>query len=252
MAEKMMALKSQNAANQNQWSGGEAVPGNPWQHRVTKTVSAETTVTATLGSTNKSVNVWIIWATVTIQASESNPSPLSFLIWGFPDNSLGLITYDHSYSGIYAGSSLNNLVAGKICAVATVTPPGIHSIISLGWDYFQKKTSSTFSNGALLSYNPPWTADGPDHAGENKTVALDNNDKLYTIDAPTLDLFEQNLESAETYKNFYNYITWNEQVCSDTNNFWHFQARWQNGQFTMKDLEGGTINVRTNAYYSSP
>ena len=45
------------------WTGGEAVTNNPLQRQVTMTNSAETTVTASIGGTNLSLNVWVIWAT---------------------------------------------------------------------------------------------------------------------------------------------------------------------------------------------
>ncbi|MGH7942340.1 MAG: hypothetical protein ACREFR_14835, partial [Limisphaerales bacterium] len=61
-----------NAASMIQWSGGTAVPGNPFQRLVSKTNSAETTVTASIGGTNLSLNVWVIWSTVTILTSGNN------------------------------------------------------------------------------------------------------------------------------------------------------------------------------------
>lgn len=78
------------AGNLIQWSGGEVVSGNPLQRRVSKATSAETTVTASLGSTNVSLNVWVIWATISYAVSNENPSPLTFppiklgvIYWGY-------------------------------------------------------------------------------------------------------------------------------------------------------------------------
>ena len=47
-----------------QWSGGELVLGNPLQYRVSKAVSSNITVTASLGSSSQSLNVWVIWSTI--------------------------------------------------------------------------------------------------------------------------------------------------------------------------------------------
>ena len=63
-----------------QWSGGEPVSGNPLQRAVSKTNSVETIVTASLGGSTTNLNVWVIWATVSIQMSGTNPSPLPFII----------------------------------------------------------------------------------------------------------------------------------------------------------------------------
>ena len=53
-----------NAANQINWSVGEKVAYDPFQIKVSKATSVMIPVTATLGSTNKTVNLWILWGTV--------------------------------------------------------------------------------------------------------------------------------------------------------------------------------------------
>jgi hypothetical protein len=165
-----------NAATAIQWTGGEAMPGNPLQRRVTKTNSVETTVTASLNSTTTNLNVWVIWATMTIQTSGANTSPLSLTNISANDGTeiLG-IRYFTTTSG-KAG------VAGKICGIATITPSGVHSIIKNGWDFFQKKNTETFVDGTIYpawSF-PPWTPDGPYFVNYTKTIVPDNTDKLYT------------------------------------------------------------------------
>jgi hypothetical protein len=249
-----------NVAMAIQWTGGEAVPGNPLQRRVTKTNSVETTVAASLGSSTTNLNVWVIWATVTNQITGINTSPLSFTALGLPDDNLSTQYYDRSTIGVYPASEFDhtNLVVGKICVVATVTPVGVHSVITNGWDVVQMKTSTGFTNGVNEFSYPPWTYDGPDQVNTNKTVIPDSNDKLYTIDGPNLDLFLEyiyNYDSREHYINCYDYITWKSQTCSDTNNFWHFEARWKTNQipqFNNLDFGNGTITIPTNSYYPSP
>ena len=72
-------LSDPNAGSFLKWSGGgQAVPGNPLQWQVSAATSVETTVTASLASQNLSLNVWVLWSTITIQTSGNNPSPLSF------------------------------------------------------------------------------------------------------------------------------------------------------------------------------
>lgn len=60
-----------NAANQIQWSVGDAVSYDPFQRKVSKAASALIPVTATLGSTSTNLNLWIIWVVVTPRLTNS-------------------------------------------------------------------------------------------------------------------------------------------------------------------------------------
>jgi len=126
-----------------QWSGGDPVPGNPLQRRVTKTNSVETTVSASLGASSASLNVWVIWSTVQILTSGTNPSPLPLNRFDDGTEILGF--------GYYNSRDGSNSVAGKICGIATITPAGVHSIITNGWDFFQKKNTETFVDGTIYT-----------------------------------------------------------------------------------------------------
>jgi len=231
-----------NAATAIQWTNGEAVPGNPLQRMVTKSNSVETTVTASLGSTTTNLNVWVIWSKVTIQTSGTNTSPMSLMNISGNDGTeiLGIRYFTTTFP--------NDSVAGKICGIATITPAGIHSIITNGWDFFQKKATETFVDGTIYSgwSFPPWTPDGPYYVNDTKTVVPDSNDKLYTLDTPSIVTggFSAT-NSIEMYKNFYDYITWSNQICCDTNVFWHFQGTWTNQtpQFNSLDVGTGTITL---------
>jgi hypothetical protein len=235
-----LSTSDTNAANQIQWSAGDAVPSDPFQRRVTKTVSAETTVTATLGSTNQSLNVWILWSTISFQFTNANPSPISFDSFGLPGNQLGVISY-----------LTNTFEVGKMCAIAKITPAGTHTVVPSGWDIGdQQRMAHCFANGAKDTsfYETTWM---PDTTAATNT--LDGNDQIYLIDAPSIGGFAS--DSYEKYVNFYDQVKWNSQPCSDTNNFWHFQGRWkvnQSPQVTFTDLGGGLISLPTTNYYSSP
>jgi len=60
--------------------------GNPLQRLVSKATSAETTVTATLGSSSQSLNVWVIWSTISCHNGVITQS-LDFN--SLPDKSVG-------------------------------------------------------------------------------------------------------------------------------------------------------------------
>jgi len=160
-----------NAATLLSWSGGQAVSGNPFERQVHKNVSAKTVVTASCCSTSFTANVWIIWGRVSILTSGTNP-PNAPQFGSVEDGTeiLGIRYFDSS-----------NSVAGKMCAVGTVTPAGVHSIITNGWGFTQMKWTKTLVDGATYpgwSF-PPWTGDGP-YSGFF-TTSLDANDKLYSV-----------------------------------------------------------------------
>ncbi|HEY1663040.1 MAG TPA: hypothetical protein VGI03_11535 [Verrucomicrobiae bacterium] len=237
-----------NLANVIQWTGGESVPGNPMQRRITTTNSVETTITASLDSITNSLNVWVIWATINIQTSGTNPAKApSFananVAPGYPFvNQLGVQYYDYS-----------SYAAGQICAVANITPSGVHSIITNGWDVFQMRVSHDFKDGSPnpMYYDTMWQSDGP--GSDFKTVIPDLSDNLYTIDGPNIGPFAS--DSYETYNNFYDYITWNSTICCSTNNFWYFEGRWKSSQtppVTFTGLGTGTNNLPTNSFYPPP
>jgi hypothetical protein len=232
-----------NAAKTIQWTGGEAVAGNPLQRRVTKTNSVETTVTASIGSSTNSLNVWVVWSTVQIFTNGTNPSPLSFSIGGdFPDNQLGIET-----------NSDQDEAAGKICAVATITPTGAYTVVSNGWAFPQYIMIHSFENGIsnTLKWSDTWTDDAT-----ATTTNLDNQNKLYLIDAPNIGPIGGT--NYEKYMNEMDYVTVNlgsgEQTCSATNNFWYWQGRWNELQYpppfiTYTALGIGTNTLPSTAFY---
>lgn len=217
---------------------GQKASFNPLEYLVPANQSATITVTAKLFSAEQSLNIWVIWAKLKIETSGTNTSPLLFGNRYDGTELLGIRSYANG-----------NAVAGKMCGIATITPPGIHSIITNGWDFFQYKGTETFTNGTLYppwSF-PPWTYDGPRYTNVNKTVVPDANDALYTIDAPNIvaGAFGAT-NSLDTYKNLYDFITWNSTICCDTNNFWYFEGRWNRNQSPPSystNVGGGTINL---------
>jgi hypothetical protein len=151
--------------------------------------------------------------------------------------------------------SNSDSILGKICAIATITPAGIHAVITNGWDYVQMKITKNFIDGVLSGTSSTyWTEDVI--FDPFKTRLPDNSNNLYTIDAPgIIGASTLATDSIEIYENFYDYVTWNSQICCDTNNFWHIQARWKVDQtlhFTLTDLGTNTITLPPGPYYSPP
>jgi hypothetical protein len=184
-----------NDANEIVWSGGQSVPGNPYQRRVTTTASAKTTVTATLGPTNLSQTVWVLWGKITLLTNGTNPSDAPSM----PSNVPG-----GDQLGVQYGNA-SNYAAGKICVVGNVTPPGVHAVITTGWNInAQMKIGLDYSNGIAV---PEWTFT---NWTDDPTITInipDQNDNIYLIDGPNIGAFAST--SYETYRNFYDCFTWN-------------------------------------------
>jgi hypothetical protein len=177
---------------------------------------------------------------VQILVSGANPTNAPTFILGDQSNELGVVYYSNS-----------NSARGQICAVATITPVGVHSVITNGWNVFQYRMSHDFDDGQRSTnyFDSTWQTDGP--VSDFKTVIPDSGDMLYTIDGPNIANFD-NTNSSETYNNFYDYITWNSQICCSTNNFWYFEGRWkanQTPQITFTGLGTGNITLPTSPYY---
>jgi hypothetical protein len=230
-----------------QWKGGEPVPGNLLQRLVTKTNSVETTVTASLGSSSASLNVWVIWATINILTNGPTPANAQGL-WtnlddiGSFDSDLSqhcpgiILGVQNYYTNLYllTGNGVGYSAYGKVCIVATVGPIGVHTLVTNGsWTINQNKQVHEFKDGHQNPdsqlYSDNWTEDNP-HPWR-KIQTLGTNDDLYAIDAPYIgERSDGSTNSYEIHQNYKDYVMWGDQICSDTNYIWHFEAAWKDGQ----------------------
>jgi hypothetical protein len=231
-----------NAATRIQWTGGEAVPGNPLQRRVPKTISLETTVTASLGSTSTNLDVWVIWGTVSIKTTGTTPTnAVQFGTLYDGTENLGGQTYFGGTMGV-----------GKVVPVAQLTPTRVNKVVKTDWAFRRERWSHTFHDGNPGGmYDTGWTDDTSDPSFQNLTP--DSDDKIYDRDAPNVGPFSTTC--TEIYKNFHQWIEWKGTKVSDgtpgTDNFpsaaeWHWKAKWQasaNPQVILKDVYGGYISL---------
>jgi hypothetical protein len=196
-----LSTRDTNAANQIQWSAGEAVPGRPFQRRVTKTSSVETTVTATLGSTNLSLDVWIVWADLTIKVSGTlDPDDKAlFLVNDHTEWPTPTIYYDQmgDGSGLGGGNALGSIdclsntnlnyafTVGKMEAKAILRPPGIANLLTT-WSMVRTVINITYDNGSL-TYNsgntmPPSPQDDP--CAPDASYFNQAQGDMFNLDAP--------------------------------------------------------------------
>ena len=242
------------AASLMGWTPSTGVVSDGLAYNVDQTVSAKTEVTATFNNTAHTFDIWVIWATLTIDidpshiASSITSGALSFtdsrLLISFDDDHFGPGYYNYdptrsSPNAITASYDIQaNYAFGKTCLKATITPAGINAIsglnatLPLRWN--QKRNSELFVNGVCVPHSQQpdittdgWVDDSPATTEYNATFTPDSSDQIYYIDGPGLDIRGVHTSSDITcYSNFYDYITLGGSQCSSTNNFWHCDPSW--------------------------
>jgi hypothetical protein len=222
--------------NHISWSGGESVLGNPLQRIVSTAASTNTVVTATVGSTSQSLQMWVIWATVTVADSGSKTSY-------DPSTDTG----DSANFPIFAGDDElgpENLLANtspylgfKVEIKGTLSPLGVHQVITTGWAFYQTLTYIDFLNNTNFSTDSG--TDAPDkkfnsYGSDYEDKTPDRNENIFVLDGPGYN------DSFATYKstdNFQTWVRWNGQTASDPAQWWVRQKA---------EYSGSNYNVTTN------
>jgi hypothetical protein len=230
------------------WSGGELVPGNPNQRRVSRRSTAATAITASIGTSTQTLVLWTMWADVSIlthgpRPPQAKPWSAGMFVPG-PDQ-CGAVEVPRFAGGMNA--------RGQIVAVAKLLPRGIGKIIHAAGKYALFKirrelTAHDYVDGAPHQHKKsfkPWV---DDTLGTMQVLTTVFSDELYDTDAPDLPMGTQ---TAETYNNFRQWLEWEGRPCSNYAT-WYFQARSKNQQVTLKDVGPGSIAFPPHAFYKKP
>jgi hypothetical protein len=244
---------------QIQWSGdGEPVKGKPNERRLSLEKSAKRHVEVRVGETSDHLDLWILWAGITILTSGPRPAGSAPFDLGMRDNTqdLGAVTYQTVTSSVVneaAGEFVNNMGAsGKVAPVAVLSPKGVNGVVKSGWAFQREVWSRNFMDGReSVGTNKTWTRDTSKPAYLRLTP--DANDKIYDLDGPDLRWGSQ---TSETYNNFRQWIEWNGKTCSEYA-AWYWKARWRvdrdpRKQITLNELATGNTNLPARAYYRPP
>jgi hypothetical protein len=242
------------------WTTGNAVPGQPNQRKISRATSKKYHVEASLGGSSAYVDIWIIWAKILIMTSgrrPANAAPFDPDIRFDPDR-LGVVTYPVSFppTSEIDGEEVDNwAAAGRICAVASLTPKKVSAVIRSGWVFEREVQCRDFiddqENNIAKSWKGEWVND---RSLPNKIRRVpDDQDKIYDIDGP--DIIAGQSDSYETYNNFRQWIEFDHERCSDFA-LWFWRARWKlnrdpRKQMTLKELGTGQIKLPTKAHYRS-
>lgn len=227
------------------WSGaGERVADKPNQRRLSRAKSKKYRVVASLGGREQHVDVWVLWATITILTKGNAPANAArwtkeLAAYGKPadgTDKLGAIPFNNGREAV-----------GKIVAVATITPKGIHDVVKDDWGFRRAKEGTIWTDAGTPEQHsagwPRWTDDqSPEEA---QKLTPDADDKIYDTDAPSEGLTSMWNES-QRYINFRQWVEWNGERCSDFA-LWYWKARWQRGatpeEITLKEVGLGNIPI---------
>jgi len=193
------------------WTGGTAVSGQLLHRKVSKTTSAKTNVKATCGTSEAEANIWVIWASITIQTSGDKPSAANTLFFALNNPKCGPTTS-------------SQVGYGNICGIVTLTPAGVGEIISSGWDIKREQQhliiTITNSTPTEKSRDTSWTDDDAHNQDE---ILQPINGKLYVIDNPSICYEYPGVDIIIVMRNFREWLAWNGKKCSDYSP-WYFRG----------------------------
>jgi hypothetical protein len=243
------------------WSGdtGSAVAGRANQRRLARGTSRRYHVQAELGGGSDSLDVWIVWATIEIKMTGQTPQNAVQFPAGMRDESqrLGTVTYESMFGNNYGQAYIRNMGASaKVAPIATLTPSGVHQVITSGWSFRRDLWVHTWVDGAQQSpgntHGSQWTTARIDDTSPAMWLRLtpDSGDRIYDLDAP--DIRHGN-RSYESYNNFRQWIEWNGERCSDYAG-WYWQVRWQaqrdqRRQIILNEVGSGSMTLPNESYF---
>jgi len=258
-------ISNTNAASQIKWTGGQAVPGNPLQRQVSTATASETGVTASLGSTNMTISVWVLWSQITIKTTGTvstgddaailDANHFWPLILG-GGNSLGPI--DH-----FTNTNLTySTCVGRMEAEADLQPSGIANVITSGWHLHRTAQFIAWNNGALTASDTNnFTYDdtsSPEALDEDPRSGTSTG-QIYDLDGPGCPIIQGTTvnHTSEVYDNFKECATLTlggvEQPCSDTNT-WSYSVQIDIDKSTNKvelnSLTTSLITIPTTSHYT--
>jgi len=224
------------------WSGDTGSPGDkPNQRKLSRSASKKFHVQAALGGESDYVDVWMLWATVTINTSGTTPAN-SVQYGGIEDGTenLGAVTWGGQTNG-----------AGKVAPVAQLTPNGVHDVVKAGWEFKRHRISHDWIDGVKNTAANYWNTTWQDDTSlpRWKKLVPDGGDKIYDLDGP--NIFAVGTTDAETYNNFKQWIEWNGDKCADDAQ-WYYQGRWQKSaapQVSLNDVGTGNIALPDKSHF---
>jgi hypothetical protein len=215
-------------------------------------VSQKVTITGAVQGHNDTVDIWIIWVTLTIKMNGQTPA--------------NAVQFGYNYDGTEnLGSVYENVgqtkATGKVIPIGQITPVGVYQVVRAGWDIKRNRWNHDWNdgvkdaegNGPDDGWNTTWIDDTSFPA--YKKLIPDNSDKIYDNDAPNIAKWGNT--DSEVYINFRQWVEWTgaaTEKCSDDAD-WYWQGRWHgasNPQVTLKDLGTGHKALPADSFFHPP
>lgn len=204
------------------WSGGEEIPGFALGRQVHRREPRREKVSAKLGADEEKIEIWVVWASLELRAS-GKMSPTNQVDPGIPNFAfpkLGPLTdEDHFDLGFTRAET-----AAHVEIVGRIEPSGADEVFEedSGWTLHQRLTGTSCNNGEGPSNLREDAPDDPLRG--NQDQSLDEEGRIFYIDAPTLgDGFAVD-HTKERYRVFVVFANWNERRGSDQL-VWSYFAR---------------------------
>jgi len=247
------------------WTGGSAVQGKLNQRVVERDTAGKVTIKVEYGETSRSIDVWIVAASVEILTDGPRPKGAAPRDTGTRDGTekLGAVTFPTLFQNGIDDSIkeddpdskhwvTSTGASGKIIAVATLQPAGLSKVIKAGWTFRRQIMARDWQNGIKLKSAKSWTKTWTDDTSNPRYLRLtpDDADKIYDLDEPDLRFGRLN---SETYNNFQQWVEWNGETCSDFAP-WFWQARWRakadpKTQIELNQCGKGKIELPDKPFY---
>jgi|SRR5882757_9256326 len=221
-----------------QWTGAEPVKGKPNQCAVDRDTASKVTVGIEYGKTKRTIEIWIISASIEILTDGPRPKGPAPRDTGTRDGTekLGAVSFptilQNGINDSIAEDDLDEThfvfstgASGKIIAVATLKPTGVSKVIKAGWAFRRQIMARDWQDGIKITGAKTWTGTWADDTSNPRYLRLtpDDGDKIYDLDEPDLRFGRF---SSETYNNFRQWVEWNGETCSEFAP-WFWQAIWR-------------------------
>lgn len=232
-----------------QWSG---VTANGLDGQVSTATAVEQMVTATVGTTSKSLDVWVMWATLAFNKCGTQQCDADKLRVPLPP---GLATFPDLGPQTYPTVGLE-AADGQAEISAALSPNGLSTVLNLGdsgWYFLQRDTYRSCENGSFVDQGN-YVDDSPSVGFVQ--AAPDQDNTIYYIDAPTCGALAAQGKvhhSAEQYNSFLAWATWNGEIASDSLP-WYYGAAARvdasNLQVDLNSLGTGQLSIPKTCRYN--
>ena len=211
----VLSPNTDHAASIITWKGGHAVKGQPRQVTVDRTVAAVTPVTVSCGVQNVSLNVWVIWATLSVMLAAADTVPhLPGDIGAAMSGATGTTELGPGSKSIHFKGFGGTHVWGNYVVVGKIVPPGVGGVVYLDWAIERFRWSLQTTDGVDNPYNDMAMTDESDIQGEQPQCDYypDSNGQIFDADWPG---FLGYTVTNEMNVNFQTYVTWQSAYASD-------------------------------------